>query len=243
MAAVDGEQKPIAGKEFNWAVKYQPKTLKDFICHKDIAQKLETLMRKGEGDHFIIEGPPGVGKRTLALAMLREKLGVDILETRLEFKTFNMEVSSEHIELDLSGLKEYAADMVMMLIEEGETGLVKQQSCSSIKLMSKQLFFARQKIFRNIPPTPYQKLLGKLRRSLCSIFCCYDILTLQNLCPLGRVIELHPPPDAEILGALNFIAKQDDIQLPHQLAQTMAQKSKNCLQQAIRSFEATLRSG
>ncbi|GLT91232.1 hypothetical protein SLE2022_091300 [Rubroshorea leprosula] len=111
--------------------------------------------------------------------------------------------------------------MVMMLVEEGETGLVKQQSCSSIKLMSKQLFFARQKIFRNIPPTPYQKLLGKLR----------------------RVIELHPPPDAEILGALNFIAKQDDIQLPHQLAQTMAQKSKNCLQQAIRSFEATLRSG
>ncbi|GLT91231.1 hypothetical protein SLE2022_091290 [Rubroshorea leprosula] len=91
MAAVDGEQKPIAGKEFNWAVKYQPKTLKDFICHKDIAQKLETLMRNGEGDHFIAEGPPGVGKRTLALAMLRENFGVDILETRLEFKTFNME--------------------------------------------------------------------------------------------------------------------------------------------------------
>ncbi|GLT73976.1 hypothetical protein SLA2020_458010 [Shorea laevis] len=94
MAAVNGEQKPRAGKEFNWPVKYQPKTLKDFICHKkDIAQMLETLMRNGEGDHFIIEGPPRVGKRTLALAMLREKLGVDILETRLEFKTFNMKVS------------------------------------------------------------------------------------------------------------------------------------------------------
>lgn len=38
---------------------------------------------------------------------------------------------------------------------------------------------------------------------------------------------------------MHFIAKKQDIELPDQLANNIAEKSKRCLQQAIRSFEAT----
>ncbi|KAJ6933153.1 hypothetical protein NC651_008541 [Populus alba x Populus x berolinensis] len=42
-----------------------------------------------------------------------------------------------------------------------------------------------------------------------------------------------------IVEVLHFIAKKQDIELPDQLASNIAEKSKRCLQQAIRSFEAT----
>ncbi|GLT73975.1 hypothetical protein SLA2020_458000 [Shorea laevis] len=133
--------------------------------------------------------------------------------------------------------------MVMMLIEEVETGLVKEQSLLQHQVNVKAIIFHKAENISKHTQLHIRSFLKNCGGHYVVIFCCYDIRKLQNLCPLGRVIELHPPPDAEITGALNFIAKEEDIQLPHQSAQTMAQKSKNCLQQAIHSFEATWWSG
>ena len=32
-------------QQFTWADKYRPKALKDFICNKEIAEKVETVVR------------------------------------------------------------------------------------------------------------------------------------------------------------------------------------------------------
>ena len=39
------EEKPKEVRKFNWADKYQPKTLRDFICHQDKAYMLQSLVR------------------------------------------------------------------------------------------------------------------------------------------------------------------------------------------------------
>lgn len=68
--------------QFIWADKYRPLRLKDFLCNRKAALELEAVVRsfheKGEDcGHFIFEGNPGVGKKTMIRALLREAFGTD----------------------------------------------------------------------------------------------------------------------------------------------------------------------
>ena len=53
------------------------------------------------------------------------------------------------------------------------------------------------------------------------------------------MIKAFPFLTLKIAKVLEFIAKQEEIELPHQLAEKIANNSKNNLRQAIHSFEAT----
>ncbi|KAJ7003638.1 hypothetical protein NC653_008751 [Populus alba x Populus x berolinensis] len=82
-------ERPEVGHTFSWAEKYQPKALKDFICHREKAESNRSTACNGHYNHCLFEGPPGVGKRTMALAMLRECAGMDINETKEEIREFD----------------------------------------------------------------------------------------------------------------------------------------------------------
>ncbi|XP_022717692.1 replication factor C subunit 3-like [Durio zibethinus] len=239
--------------EFTWAEKYQPKALKDFICHREIAEKVTA----GDVNHFVIEGLPGIGKRTMALALLREHFGVDILETREEVLALDLEsehkrgptssiqirvqASAKHIEINLSEpeKREYATEVALLVIKETQNALTKKPSMQHNLVNAKAIvFYQAEKISKNAQPQ-ILKFLENSEGQYKVIFCCSEICKLQILKPVCRVIHLAPPPNKEIVGVLNFIAKQEDIELPHALAQTIAENSKHCLRQAIRSFEAT----
>lgn len=47
------------------------------------AFKIKIQARGGGCGHFIFEGPPGVGKRTMIWAMLREAFGRDTIHVRI----------------------------------------------------------------------------------------------------------------------------------------------------------------
>ncbi|XWS62265.1 hypothetical protein CRYUN_Cryun07bG0195400 [Craigia yunnanensis] len=79
---VDNDEKKEANiykvnQKFILADKYRPKALKDFICNRSEATQLQALVQNGVHGHVIFEGPPGVGKRTMIWAMLREAFGPD----------------------------------------------------------------------------------------------------------------------------------------------------------------------
>lgn len=44
LAPVTEEENPKVEYAFNWAKKYQPKALKDFICHGEKAEWLQSLV-------------------------------------------------------------------------------------------------------------------------------------------------------------------------------------------------------
>uniref|UniRef100_A0A7N2N6R6 Uncharacterized protein n=1 Tax=Quercus lobata TaxID=97700 RepID=A0A7N2N6R6_QUELO len=88
----DSNEKLNEMTEFVWANKYRPKALEDFICNRDKAMGLRTLMREGVYGHVIFEGQPGVGKRTMIWAMLRDAFGPDRIQARDECKAFKLKV-------------------------------------------------------------------------------------------------------------------------------------------------------
>lgn len=67
-----------AREHFAWVEKYRPQTLKDCILSKSVEATLHGIMAQQGTPHLLFTGRAGVGKTTVAKAMIRE-LGADAL--------------------------------------------------------------------------------------------------------------------------------------------------------------------
>ncbi|XP_050386655.1 replication factor C subunit 3-like [Argentina anserina] len=242
-------------KEYIWADKYQPQCLEDFICNRDKATQLQVLARGGGCGHFIFEGPPGVGKRTMIWAMLREAFGRDTIQAREEFKAFDLKgevvgsievhvkQSPQHVEVNLSELKGYEKHVIVELMKETQPKMPNKSTlpCSLDNCRALILYEADK---LSTDALLYIKwLLERYKGCNKVFFCCSDVAKLQAIKSICTVVELLPPSKNEIVEVLKFIAKQEGIDLPHQLAERFAESSKNSCRLAIRSFEATWKKG
>ncbi|XP_034676552.1 replication factor C subunit 3-like [Vitis riparia] len=245
--------KEKVGQKFKWADKYQPRTLTDFICHRDKAHMLRCLVRSGQSDHFIFEGSPGVGKRTMARALLGEVFGTHRLETTEALKDFNLEegpsssiqinvkISAHHIEVNLSELQELdAAHVVMELIKESSAIALnqKQSQCDNTSSNRAIILCGAEKLSEG-DQLLIRDHLQTYRGHFKVYFCYSGTSMLQHLKSLCTVIQIPTPSKEEIVEVLEFIAKHEAIELPPRLAENMAEKAKHSVRQAIRSFEAT----
>jgi DNA polymerase III delta prime subunit len=59
-------------QEFLWVEKYRPKAVQDTILPDDLKQTFQTFVDNKEIPNLILSGGPGVGKTTIARAMLEE---------------------------------------------------------------------------------------------------------------------------------------------------------------------------
>ncbi|XP_073120435.1 uncharacterized protein [Henckelia pumila] len=251
----DEIQKKGNERKYVWADRYRPLWLQDFLCNRETARSLQATVRKWgnkseECSHFIFEGNPGVGKRTMIWAFLREAFGAEKVQAREECKVFhlkgeavssvlvNLKVSPQHIEVDLSELKGYEKHVIAELIQEKNQKVPittlqnNRENCKAIILNDADKL--------SIDALSYIKwMLEKFKGCNKVFFCCRDSAKLDPVKPICTLVQLFEPSDEEILAVLAFIAKQEGIQLPQKLANQMAKNSKNNLRQAIRSFEAT----
>ncbi|PNH06528.1 putative replication factor C subunit 3 [Tetrabaena socialis] len=58
-----------------WVDKYRPNTFDKFVVHKGVAENLKKLVATGDFPHTLFYGPPGAGKKTLVMALLRAIYG------------------------------------------------------------------------------------------------------------------------------------------------------------------------
>ncbi|ONI22112.1 hypothetical protein PRUPE_2G108000 [Prunus persica] len=239
-----------AQKEYAWADKYQPLCLEDFICNKDKATQLQALARGGACGHFIFEGPPGVGKRTMIWAMLREAFGRDTIHAREEFKAFSLKgemvgsievhvkQSPQHVEVNLSELKGYEKHVIVELMRETQDKTTNKALPCGLDNCRAIILYEADKL--STDALLYIKwLLERYKGCNKVFFCCSDVSKLQAIKSLCTVVELLPPSKTETVAVLKFIAKQEGIDLPQELAERFAENSKNNFCLAIRSFEAT----
>ncbi|KAF5950240.1 hypothetical protein HYC85_012233 [Camellia sinensis] len=233
-----------------WADRYRPEALKDFICNRDKALELKALAKKEDCGHFIFEGSPGVGKKTMIWALLRESYGEDKVQTKEELKKFvlkgevvssikvSVKISPQHVEVNLSEVKGYEKHVIVELMQETINRLAKKalqcnkDNCRVIILYEADKLSADALLY-------IKWQLGKHKGCSKVFFCCSDASKLQPIMSLCTVVKLLPPSNEEIVEVLEFIAKQEGIELPHQLADKIAINAKNNLRQAIRSLEAT----
>eukprot|EP01036_Dinobryon_divergens_P026307 gene26307-34934_t len=71
-----------------WLDKHRPHTLAKLTFHPDITSKLTALAGSDELPHLLVYGPPGCGKKTRVMCLLREVYGAGVEKVKLEHRTF-----------------------------------------------------------------------------------------------------------------------------------------------------------
>src|SRR6056300_769113 len=68
----------IMREQFLWVERYRPKTISDTILPDDLKQTFQTFVSDGTVPNLLLTGGAGVGKTTVAKAMLDE-IGADYI--------------------------------------------------------------------------------------------------------------------------------------------------------------------
>lgn len=80
-----------------WVDKYRPKNLDDFIYNRSAAQTLKCLAKHSTDiPHLIIEGVSGIGKKSIAMAFVKECLDQYGLKGNEVYRTSNLEISLKY---------------------------------------------------------------------------------------------------------------------------------------------------
>ncbi|CAN4126062.1 unnamed protein product [Withania somnifera] len=238
-------------KRYIWAHKHRPNALNDFLCNQSTALELKALAKiEGSIPHFIFAGLPGVGKRTMILALLCEIFGHDKVQAREKCKVFclkgeavssiqvNVKESEKHVEINLSETKGYEKHIIAELINErkhkssSRSAPCNPENCKAIILCEADKLSTDALLY-------IKWMIERYKGCYKVFFCCSDDTKLQPIKSIFKVVHLQKPSDDEIVSVLKFIAKQEGIELPDQMAARIASNSKSNLRQAIRSFEAT----
>ncbi|XAR63335.1 hypothetical protein NMG60_11023241 [Bertholletia excelsa] len=208
-------------RAYVWADQYRPKALKDFICNKNKALELQEWAKEENCRHFIFEGAPGVGKKSMIWALLREAYGPDrVQEESCGSIEVTVKISLQHVEVNLAEVKGYERHVIVELIQENNMLPTKATKCNKDNCRVIILHKADK-----LPTDTLLYLKWQLERHKgCYkvFFCCSDASKLQPITSLCTLVKLNPPSNEE-------------------LAETIAKNSQHNLRQAIRSLEATWR--
>lgn len=239
--------------DYLWATKYQPKILEDFICNRDKALQLKALVKGGCGcNHFIFEGPPNVGKRSMIRAMLREVFGADGVQVTEEYKDFSLkgemvenlklrvQKSLHHVEVNLSEAKGYEKNVIVELFKETYGKVINSSLPCSPENCQAIILYEAEKL--SLESVLYIKwLVEKYKGCNKLFFCCSDESRLQPIQSYCTTVRLSSPSTQQIVKILEYIVQEEGIKLSHGSIKSIVLRSKNNLRQAIRSLEATYR--
>jgi len=229
-----------------WVDKHRPKKLSKLDYHKQQAEHLELLVKGGDFPHLMVYGPPGAGKKTRVMALLRELYGNGVERLRIEHQNFvspsqkKIEIitiaSNYHIEVNPSDVGIYDRVVIQELIKTVAS--------------SNQLNKEGQREFKVVVLTEVDKLTKDaqhaLRRTMEKYMSTCRVILVTNstskVIPAIRsrclAVRVAAPSLEEVSSVITAVAKKEGCVLPQQLAARIAERSRRNLRRAILMVEA-----
>ena len=77
-----------------WLDKHRPTTLDKLTLHENLTDRLRKVANSPQFPHMLFYGPPGSGKRTRIMAVLREMFGASAEKLKVEHREFKVRPSA-----------------------------------------------------------------------------------------------------------------------------------------------------
>ncbi|XP_073305822.1 uncharacterized protein [Primulina huaijiensis] len=235
-----------------WADKHQPGSLIGFTCHKQEAQLLQQLKTSEIFPHILLKGPPGSGKKSLTMALLREIYGdpvwnishdlryFQVMESRPMQVVVPVSSSSHHVELNVY-IEPKAAYALTALVKEISSKYTVTPEISTAAMKPEYKVLVLYDVDK--APENIQHLIKWIMdcySDCCKlILCCEDdVDILESVKSRCKIIKVEAPVTHEVMEVLLQIAKREGFELPMSFAAKIATKSKQNLRRAVMALEA-----
>ncbi|KAH9784666.1 Replication factor C subunit 3 [Citrus sinensis] len=187
--------------------------------------------------HLLFYGPPGSGKKTLIMALLRQVFGPGAEKAGsrnidLELTTLS---SANHVELSPSDAGFQDRYVVREVIKEmAKNRPIDTKGKRGFKVL---VLNEVDKLSREAQHS-LRRTMEKYSASCRLILCCNSSSKVTEAIRSRCLnIRINSPTEEQIVKVLEFIAKKEGLQLPSGFATRLAEKSNRSLRRAILSFE------
>ncbi|MHA1378487.1 MAG: replication factor C small subunit [Candidatus Helarchaeota archaeon] len=201
-----------------WVEKYRPRTLSDVVGQEQIVSRLKMFVEKKALPHLIFSGPAGIGKTTCAHALVRDLFG----------KNYSMDLVRE-----LNASDERGIDIIRTTIKD----FARQKSISGIpfKIMildeSDNMTSAAQQALRRT-----MESYSKNTRFI--LLCNYSSKIIEPIQSRCAVFRFSPLKDVDIQKRLEYIAKQENIELNSEAINAILYVSGGDMRKAVNVLQA-----
>nr|XP_020476087.1 replication factor C subunit 3 [Monopterus albus] len=230
-----------------WVDKYRPTSLGKLDYHKEQEVQLKNLVQGGDFPHLLVYGPPGAGKKTRIMCLLRELYGAGVEKLRMEHHTvvapskkkieINTIASNYHLEVNPSDAGNQDRVVIQELIK---TVAQSQQIQSSTQKEFKVVLLTEvdrlTKDAQHALRRTMEKYMATCRLILCSTATSKVIGPIQSRC---LAIRVPLPSTEEVCNILTSVCKKEGLVLPPELAKKISEKSGRNLRKALLMCEAS----
>ena len=233
-----------------WVDKHRPHALDKFtLANQDTASHLKRLVADGDCPHLLFYGVSGAGKKTLALAVLREIFGPSVEKVKVEGKTWKLEQGDRKIEVELTTLSSnYHVEMNPSDVGTKDRYVVQEVIKDMAK--SRPIDAAGKQGFKVLVLNEVDKLSKEaqhgLRRTMekysqaCRlILICNSVSkVLDAVRSRCLPIRVAAPSDETVEALVREVARREKLTLPPELAGRVAAHAERNMRRALLSLEA-----